>query len=221
MSEAEREMCFPACSTLSSGRMIYHVSRMPREAAVSSRQEILRASARLFRERGYDATSMNDISAALKLSKGGLYHHFRSKDEILFHIMSHAMDITEERVLAPIRDIVDPEERLRALIRLHIQLVVRARDREITVILHENHPLPAALRKRVNARKKNYIHYVEGLIGEVRRARHSNKTEARAAAFALLGMINWIYQWYQPEGSLREEDLVRQYTEIFFAGAFA
>ena len=201
-------------------RMIYHVSRMPREAAISSRQEILRASARLFREQGYDATSMNDISSALKLSKGGLYHHFRSKDEILFHIMNHAMEITEARVLAPIRDIADPEERLRMLIRLHIELVLRARDREITVILHENHPLPATLRKRVNARKKDYIHFVENLIGQVQRARGSMQTQPRAAAFALRGMINWIYQWYQPEGSLKEEDLVRQYTEIFFSGAF-
>jgi len=41
----------------------------------------------------------------------------------------------------------------------------------------------------------------------------------RAAAFALLGMINWIYQWYKPEGALQGEDLARQYTEIFFAGA--
>jgi len=204
------------------GSPIYHVSHMPRDAATSSRQEILRASARLFRERGYDATSMNDIAAALKLSKGGLYHHFRSKDEILFHIMNHAMAITEDRVLAPIRDIVDPEERLRALIRRHIELVVRARDREITVILHENHPLPAALRKRVNAQKKNYIHFVEQLIAEVQQVRNSNrgKVTPRAAAFALLGMINWIYQWYRPEGSLQEEDLVEQYTEIFFRGAF-
>lgn len=187
---------------------------------VGSRQEILRTAARLFRERGYDATSMNDISTALKLSKGGLYHHFRSKDEILFHIMNHAMDLTEERVLNPIRGIADPEERLRALIRLHIELVLRARDREITVILHENHPLPAALRKKVNIRKKGYIHYLEQLIMEVQGARNSHNVTHRAAAFALLGMINWIYQWYRPEGGLKEEDLIRQYTEIFFAGAF-
>ncbi len=193
---------------------------MPREFANGSRQEILRTSATLFRERGYDATSMNDIAGALKLSKGGLYHHFRSKDEILFHIMNHAMDITEERVLAPIREIADPEERLRALIRLHIQLVVRARDREITVILHENHPLPPALRKRVNARKKEYIHVLEQLINDVSRARKSKDVNPRAAAFALLGMINWIYQWYQPEGALKEEDLVQQYSHIFFSGAF-
>lgn len=194
---------------------------MSREAVVDSRQEILRAAARLFQQQGYDATSMNDVAAALKLSKGGLYHHFQSKDEILFHIMNHAMDITEERVIAPARRILDPEERLRTLIRLHIDVVLGLRDREVTVMLHENHPLAPPLRRRINARKKDYIHFVEGVIADVQRTRQLKPTvSARAAAFALVGMINWIYQWYKPEGPLRGEDLVRQYTEIFFAGAF-
>src|SRR6202167_5728988 len=88
---------------------------MARETLIDSRQEILRTAARLFQQRGYDATSMNDVAAALKLSKGGLYHHFQSKDEILFEIMNHAMDITEERVLGPVRVIANPEERLGAM----------------------------------------------------------------------------------------------------------
>src|SRR5271169_1260552 len=142
---------------------------MAREAVLDSRQEILRTAARLFQQRGYDATSMNDVAAALKLSKGGLYHHFQSKDEILFEIMNHAMEITQERVLNPVRGIADPEERLRALIRLHIEVVLSPRDREITVMLHENHPLPPALRKRINHRKKEYVHFVESLIAEVQR----------------------------------------------------
>jgi TetR/AcrR family transcriptional regulator, cholesterol catabolism regulator len=199
----------------------YYVFPMTREAVLDSRQEILRTAARLFQQQGYDATSMNDVAAALKLSKGGLYHHFQSKDEILFHIMSHAMDITEERVIGPARRIADPEERLRTLIRLHIDVVLSARDREITVMLHENHPLSPPLRKRINARKKDYIHFVEGVITDVQRARDSKgAVSPRAAVFALVGMINWIYQWYSAEGSLRGDDLVRQYTEIFFAGAF-
>lgn len=194
---------------------------MTREAVLDSRQEILRTAARLFQEQGYHATSMNDVAAALKLSKGGLYHHFQSKDEILFQIMNHAMDITEERVINPARSIRDPEERLRNLIRLHIDVVLSVRDREITVMLHENHPLPPVLRKRINARKKDYIHFVEGVIADVQRVKHSKPVvDPKAAAFALLGMVNWIYQWYKPDGSLREEDLVRQYTEIFLAGAF-
>jgi TetR/AcrR family transcriptional regulator, cholesterol catabolism regulator len=197
---------------------------MTRETVVDSRQEILRTAARLFQQRGYDATSMNDVAAALKLSKGGLYHHFQSKDEILYEIMNHAMEITQERVLNPVRSIADPEERLRALIRLHIEVVLSPRDREITVMLHENHPLPPALRKRINARKKDYIHFLESLMTEVQnKAQHQTKGKVspRAAAFALLGMINWIYQWYKPEGELQAQNLVPQFTDLIFGGIFA
>jgi AcrR family transcriptional regulator len=202
---------------------------MLRESAIEHRQEprqeILRAAARLFQQRGYDATSMNDVAAALKLSKGGLYHHFESKDEILFHIMSHAMQITEERVINVVRRIDNArlegaEERLRMLIRLHIEVVLSPEDREITVMLHENHPLPPTLRRKINGRKKDYVHFVEHLIADVQRKRNSpSSVTPRAAAFALLGMINWIYQWYKPDGPLTGDALVKQYTDIFFRGA--
>ncbi|MGA8214465.1 MAG: TetR/AcrR family transcriptional regulator [Candidatus Sulfotelmatobacter sp.] len=203
---------------------------MTRDTVVDSRQEILRTAARLFQQRGYDATSMNDVAAALKLSKGGLYHHFQSKDEILYEIMNHAMEITQERVLNPVRGIADPVERLRALIRLHIEVVLSPRDREITVMLHENHPLPPALRKRINVRKKDYIHFLENLMAEVQQnvqdqAPQSHHTKGRvsprAAAFALLGMINWIYQWYKPEGELQAQSLIPQFTDLIFGGIFA
>jgi len=204
---------------------------MARETLVDSRQEILRTAARLFQQRGYDATSMNDVAAALKLSKGGLYHHFQSKDEILFEIMDHAMEITQERVINAVSGIADPEERLRALIRRHIEVVLSPRDREITVMLHENHPLPPTLRKSINARKKEYVHFLENLIAEVQKQaqkqaqketqksqRVSGRVTPRAAAFALLGMINWIYQWYKPEGELQAENLAPQFTDLLFGG---
>ncbi len=203
---------------------------MARETVVDARQEILRTAARLFQRHGYDATSMNDVAAALKLSKGGLYHHFQSIDEILYEIMNHAMEITEERVLKPVRSIADPGDRLRALIRLHIEVVLSPRDREITVMLHENHPLPPALRKRINSRKKDYVHFLENLMKEVQEKAQGNhnqphhakaKVSARAAAFALLGMINWIYQWYKPEGDLQAPDLIPQFTDLIFGGIFA
>jgi len=203
---------------------------MARDTVVEPRQEILRTAARLFQQHGYDATSMNDVAAALKLSKGGLYHHFQSKDEILYEIMNHAMEITEERVLNPVRSIADPADRLRALIRLHIEVVLSPRDREITVMLHENHPLPPALRKRINSRKKDYVHFLEKLMAEVQANAQGNpskfhhakaKVSPRAAAFALLGMINWIYQWYKPEGDLQAQNLIPQFTDLVFGGIFA
>src|SRR5262249_45710416 len=201
--------------------VLYSGSPMGRDTTADPRQEILRTSARLFQQQGYDGTSMNDVASALKLSKGGLYHHFQSKEEILFELMNHAMDISEERVIAAVKVIPDPEQRLRMLIRRHIGVVLSERDRESRLILHENLPLSPSLRRRINARKKDYVHFVENLVAEVQRARGSKAVVTpRAAAFALLGMINWIYQWYRPEGSLDEESLVQQYTQIFFQGAF-
>src|SRR6185312_5728353 len=98
-----------------------------------SRRDILRTAARLFQERGYDATSMQDIASALNFSKAALYHHFESKEEILQQIMGYGMDIFEERVVEAVKAIPDPEQRLRACIALHIGLVLSGHDREITV----------------------------------------------------------------------------------------
>jgi hypothetical protein len=111
-----------------------------------------------------------------------------------------------------------------------MEVVLSPRDREITVMLHENHPLPPTLRKRINQRKKEYIHFVEGLIAEVQsnaqaKSQRTRQTQGavspRAAAFALLGMINWIYQWYKPEGELQAANLIPQFTELLFGGILA
>ena len=74
----------------------------------------------------------------------------------------------------------------------------------------------------INARKKEYVHFVERLIEDAQRARGAkSRVTPKAAAFALLGMINWIYQWYRSDGTISEAALVDQYTEIIFAGVFA
>src|ERR1700722_6408941 len=140
--------------------------------------------------------------------------------------MNHAMDITQDKVINPVRLVADPEDRLRTLIRLHIAVVLSPRDREITVMLHENHPLPPPLRKRINTRKKEYIHFVENLIAHFQKQGHPTRqtkssVSPRPAAFALLGMINWIYQWYKPEGALQTNPLVPQFTDFVFGGILA
>jgi hypothetical protein len=137
------------------------------------------------------------------------------------------MQLTEDRVINVVRridgtSVAGAEERLRTLIGLHIQVVLSPEDREITVMLHENHPLPPTLRRKINGRKKDYLVFVENLIADVQRKRNSSSTVTpRAASFALVGMINWIYQWYKPDGPLTGEALVEQYTDIFFSGALS
>jgi AcrR family transcriptional regulator len=178
-------------------------------------REICRIAARVFYAKSYDGASMQDIAEAVGLTKAGLYHHVGSKDRLLFEIQNYGMDILDETVLTPIKDITDPREKLRQTVIGHIDLIVRARDQEITVILHENRSLSGALRKKLNA----YIDYLENLIARVQEQSGGRPlVKPRLAAFALLGMINWLYQWYSPEGSVKQEELARVYTDFFLRG---
>jgi TetR/AcrR family transcriptional regulator, cholesterol catabolism regulator len=182
-------------------------------------REICRIAARVFYAKSYDGASMQDIAEAVGLTKAGLYHHIGSKDKLLYEIQNYGMDILDETVLAPIKDIQDPVEKLRQTIIGHIDLIVRARDQEITVILHENRSLSGPLRKKLNARKRNYIDYLVNLIERVQeQSSKPPQVPPRLAAFALLGMINWLYQWYNASGPFTQTDIAQYYSDFFFRG---
>jgi AcrR family transcriptional regulator len=181
-------------------------------------REICRIAARVFYEKGYDGASMQDIAKAVGLTKAGLYHHVGSKDRLLFEIMNYGMDILDETVLQKVKDIADPREKLKQTVIGHIDLIVRARDQEITVILHENRSLKGALRKKINARKRQYIDYLEDLIRQVQQQSGKPACPPRVAAFALLGMVNWLYQWFDPEGPIKQDELARSYVDFLFRG---
>jgi AcrR family transcriptional regulator len=181
-------------------------------------REICRIAARVFYDKGYDGASMQDIAKAVGLTKAGLYHHVGSKDRLLFEIMNYGMDILDETVLQKVKDIADPREKLKQTVIGHIDLIVRARDQEITVILHENRSLKGALRKKINARKRQYIDYLEDLIGQVQQQSGKPADSPRVAAFALLGMVNWLYQWFDPDGPIKQDELARSYVEFLFRG---
>jgi len=193
---------------------------MPRAAEAKQKlREICRIAARVFYAKSYDGASMQDIAHAVGLTKAGLYHHVGSKDRLLYEIQNYGMDILDEAVLAPLREIPDPREKLRRTILGHIDLIVRARDQEITVILHENRSLSGTLRKKLNARKRGYIHYLIDLIQRVQEeSGRSPQISPRLAAFALLGMINWLYQWYNTAGAVKQDELAQVYTDFFFRG---
>ena len=182
-------------------------------------REICRIAARVFYDKGYDGASMQDIAEAVGLTKAGLYHHIGSKDRLLFEIMNYGMDILDENVVSKVRQISEPGERLRQTIIGHIDLVVRTRDLEITVILHENRSLKGELRTKINARKQAYIRFLEQTISDLQASAPTPPlVSPKLAAFSLLGMINWLYQWYRVDGAVKEEELALAYTQFFFRG---
>src|SRR5947209_12902307 len=92
----------------------------------SRRAAMCRAAAQIFRDRGFDATSVSDIARALGMTKAGLYHYFTSKEALLFEITSFGLDRVRDEVVIPARSVRDPEKRLREMIVRHARIATRA-----------------------------------------------------------------------------------------------
>jgi len=161
---------------------------------------------------------MNQITRACGLTKGGLYHHIRSKEHLLLEIMHYGMDLFEEQVLSHVLPIVDPVERLRECMARNIRLVADQESKEVTIILHEHATLTGEALAQINARKKRYVTFVESTIAEAVRDGQFRAVDPKVAAFSFLGMILWLYKWYRPDGEISEDRLVGQMTELFFVG---
>lgn len=179
---------------------------------------ILERGARLIYDRGYDATSMQDIAEAAGMTKAGLYHHVDSKEALLLAIMHYGMDLFEERVLTKVADIADPLARLRECMARNVALVTDASSKEVTIILHEHQTLTGAARKAINARKKRYVQFLEASFREAISRGQIRAVDPTIAAFSFLGVVLWTYKWYRSDGAITPERLADGTIDLFFEG---
>ncbi len=130
------------------------------------RFEICMTSARRFVERGFEATSVNDIASALGVTKAGLYHYISSKEALFFEILSLGMDWLDEDVIKPVRAIEDPEARLRETIKRHA-LLTACNEPWITELLGEMQALRMPDRETILVRKRTYVGMVRHMFNEL------------------------------------------------------
>ncbi|MCI0569218.1 MAG: TetR/AcrR family transcriptional regulator [Myxococcaceae bacterium] len=179
---------------------------------------ILETAARLICERGYEGTSMQEVAAACRMTKAGLYHHIQSKEQLLAAIMSFGMDMFEQQVLVQVRDMPDALERLRECMRRNILLVTRDLSKEVTIILHEHATLHGEARDYIDGRKKRYVRFLETSFAEAVREGRIRAVDPTVAAFSFLGQVLWIYKWYRPDGRLTDEQIADGMVDLFFGG---
>src|SRR5262245_45008527 len=183
-----------------------------------TRIRVFEVAAEVFHRKGYDNTSMSDVASAAGLTKAGLYHHVSSKESLLYTVLDYGLDLTESYVVKPLEQIADPLERLKTMIDLHLRLVLEERNLEVTGLLHECKTLSPADRARINRRKREYVMMTTRLIADVLNRYGITGLDPKLAAFGLLGMLNWTYQWYQSSGSSRREEIVATFQRIFLMG---
>jgi TetR/AcrR family transcriptional regulator, cholesterol catabolism regulator len=191
----------------------------PRQAEHSSeRSRVYEVAAEVFHRKGYDNTSMSDVADAVGLTKAGLYHYIASKERLLFTVLDYGLDLTEAHVVEPLRQIKDPVQRLCKMIELHLHVVLEQRNVQVTGLLHECRQLSSADRARINRRKKAYVEMTVELIREILDQYEIRSVDPKLAAFALLGMLNWTYQWYKPAGRAGPDEIVKAFRDIFLHG---
>jgi AcrR family transcriptional regulator len=169
-------------------------------------------AAEIMCRKGYEATSMNDIADAVGLTKAGIYHYIQGKEQLLFAIMSYAMDMVDQDVMAPARKIADPEERLRTIVERHARRILEVGG-AVTILLEEMYALTPAHRRAITARKRAYFELIRRTLQQLAAEGKLRDVNPTVATFCLFGMILWISRWYRRDGKLAQEDILNDLVE--------
>ena len=188
------------------------MSRRPDDAG--RRGQLIRESARLFRQKGFEATSVRDIAAATGLQSGSWVYHFKTKQDILAAVMEEGLQRALERIEAIGREQLAPREHFRALLRAHLDTILAPGQDFIPVLLYEWRALAKKSRPRVVALQRRYEAVWDQVIAQLQ---HSGEwaQPTRIDRLLMFGALNWMAHWYRPNGPFDVAQLAEE-AERFF-----
>lgn len=182
---------------------------------------ILRNAAKIFAEKNYHSTTMRDISRATGVSLAGLYHYCKSKEELLFLIQDNCFGRVLERLEQRLHGVDQPLSKLRIFIDNHLSFFA-ANMAEMKVLSHEADSLAGELHNHVSTKKEKYTKLARRILKEVQQQQPDGpQVDLTVATYALFGMMNWIYNWYDPQGKLKVTELVDNVMRLFLFGVVA
>src|SRR3954449_11584123 len=184
----------------SSPRMTKSKPRAGRRNNESNRrEELLRVSAKLFREKGFDGTSIRDISAAAGMHAGSPFYHFKTKQDILVAVMEQGLAEGLRKTEEVMALSVPPEQKLTKLIRTQLGTILEEGNDFIPVLLYDWRSLNAANRRRIVQPKDRYDALWQQVIDDLQRAGHM-PGDAQLVRLLILGAVNWTGTWYRLGG---------------------
>ena len=174
------------------------------------RTKIAKAGANLFSKKGFAETSMEDISAAAKLSKAGIYHYFSSKTDLLFFILDSFMDIVLDNLEEELDAINDGMAKVRRFIFRHVELYPKHMS-EAKTLFFDAKNLPPRLFNAIVQKERKYNQVAVKVLSETF-SLSAEKDRATTITYIILSMCNSIYLRYDPKCTIAPEDL----SEIIF-----
>lgn len=179
-------------------------------------EKILIKSAWLFNRCGYHGTSLLDIARAFGVSKAALYHHVKSKEDIVFGCYQRAMDVGMEGLQQAAAHAVCPDEELAIALRHYIEGVTN--ELSGAVVLLDDGVLNPAQRSQLIARRDDYERALRGIIERGVSAGVFLPCDSKMVGFAILGAVNWISKWYDPAGARSGKDIAKLFSSYLVRG---
>jgi AcrR family transcriptional regulator len=203
----------PAAATLDSPWLPAQTRAQKREL---KRQAVLHAAAQLFNERGFHATSLDDIAERLHVTKPTLYYYVRSKDEILLECVRAALGMMQAEIAAVRSAGGRALDQLVACMRSYALIVTQEFGR--CVIRIGEDPLPEPLKRELRGLKADIDGEFRQLLAECVAQGSVAPCNPKMAAFMVAGALSWVGRWYRPDGELSPDDIATAGIELLLNG---
>ena len=182
-----------------------------------TREGILEVAARIFGEKGYHATSMQDIAEAVHLQKASLYHHFSSKQEILVALIDHAFDLINSRLEEVLSQSLSPDEKIRQAMISYLQTIAENQNLS-AVLLLELRSLDPEFKIQIASRREKFERLWRNLILEGKEAGIFNDIDPSLTGRAILGVLNWSVMWYRSDGPRTAIEIANLFADLLLQG---
>lgn len=180
--------------------------------------EILNVAAKLFKEKGFNATSIQDIANEIGIEKGAIYYWVKSKDDILYQLIENEGERFVRNVSKIIDEKTSPQNKLEKFIKKHIEVLTENIDKA-SVFFNEQKALPKKWQSKIKEFRDKYENILRKIIEEAQKeGKIRDDIEPKMIGFAVLGMINWIYHWFSKEKGYTPKEIGKIFWEIIYNG---
>jgi len=175
--------------------------------------QILASATELFREKGYHGTSMREIGEAAGMNKGNIYYYFENKEAILFHLVHSTIQEMVRGLRAIHGMAISARARLELAVQHHIRFSTE-RQAVLTLLVTEARFLGEARRSKITEVASEYKGLLKQIFDEGMRNGEFRQLDPSLVTLAILGMCNWMYSWYSPDGPHTPEEIGHEFTRL-------
>jgi AcrR family transcriptional regulator len=189
--------------------------------SIQDEDPLLKAAGKLFRRKGFASTTVREIAGAAGILPGSLHYRYATKESLLLALMEQGITKAIDAVLSAIGESRDPIERVRLSLRAHLRLLIHEDD-TIYVLLYEWRALKGETRESMVRLRDRYDALWDGLFYEAAGSgKMRTDIDLKLVRLSTLGAVNWVAQWYSPEGEFSPDDIADAFADNLLHGILA